>query len=683
MCTGSALCFLLGCLITPSGVKALPDKTQAIIDFPQPKTVVELRRFLAMLNFYRRFIPNAAKTQAPLHELLKDSKKNDKRPILWNETLTRAFEACKHDLIHSATLAYQSPQQKLSLMVDASNIAIGAVLNVLTDNQFQPLSFFSRKLSPTEQKYSTYDRELLAIYSAVKYFRHSLQGRHFSIYTDHKPLIFAFSKKSDSGSPRQLRHLDFISQFSTDIRHIPGTDNIVADALSRIDNIQHVSSDLPAMAAEQTTDKQLADLITQSDSSLRLQKLELHPNLWIYCDVSTDKVRPYVPESLRFAVFKNLHSLSHPGVRATRKLVQQRFVWPGMLKDISKWTQSCIDCQKSKIHRHTRSPLQQFPVISQRFEHVHLDIVGPLPPSEGYTYLVTFIDRFSRWPEAIPVQEITAESVARTLVTHWIARFGVPRVITTDQGRQFESHLFSALLKLFGIHRIRTTPYHPSSNGLVERFHRTLKQAIKCHNNARWTETLPIVLLGLRATFKEDLGGTCSEMVYGTSVALPGEFLQPSREGSQMNPAVFLQQLSSTMRMLAPTSTASHSRPSFFVHPSLESCTHVFVRNDSVKAPLTRPYNGPYRVTRRADKYFTIRINEKECVIGIDRLKPAFVAQNGTVPVTPVKTTNNPPTENNPSISPDESTSSSEAQGVPQSKTTRSGRVVRFNPRYL
>ncbi|GBN63851.1 Retrovirus-related Pol polyprotein from transposon 17.6 [Araneus ventricosus] len=215
----------LGCLITSEGVKPLPEKVQAISQFPKPQNIAELKPFLAMLNFYRRFLPNAADTQVSLHEFLKNSKKNDKRPVSWTDVTLAAFEKCKADIINAATLTFHAPNQQLSIMVDASDLAIGAVLHTTTFLGHKPLAFYSRKLSPSERKYSTYDRELLAIYATVKHFRHLLEGQNFIIFTDHRPLTFAFTKKSDSSSPRQLRYLDFISQFSTDIRHITGSKN--------------------------------------------------------------------------------------------------------------------------------------------------------------------------------------------------------------------------------------------------------------------------------------------------------------------------------------------------------------------------------------------------------------------------------------------------------------------------
>ncbi|GFV87770.1 transposon Tf2-11 polyprotein [Trichonephila clavipes] len=319
-----------------------------------------------------RFLPKAAEQQYLLSEFLKGSKgKKDSKPLNWSSEAITAFQRCKQALADAALLAHPAPSAPLALHVDASDYAIGGALHQVVDSELQPLAFFSRKLTSSEKSYSAYDRELLATYSAIRHFRYMLEARDFTVFTDHKPLTYAFRQK------------------------VTRSDNIAADVLSRVSAITFPSQiDYDCIAETQQTDQELHTLIA-SGNSLELKKVTFpNSSTEIMCDLSTGTARPYIPKQHRQDVFSAMHNLSHPGIRRSVHLMKQRFVWPSISSDVAKWARHCLACQKSKIHRHTRSPLSSFQEPSQRFDHVHLDLIGPLPPSNGYTYCLTMIDRF-------------------------------------------------------------------------------------------------------------------------------------------------------------------------------------------------------------------------------------------------------------------------------------------------
>lgn len=620
----------LGYEINKDGVKPLNRKVKEILNFPLPKTVCQLQKFLGMVNFYRRSIPHAAEIQLPLYKYINKTRKKDQTPISWDQETTLAYNNCKAAVANAILLAYPIPGAKLRLVTDASSKAIGATFEQYNPGGFwQPLGMYSQKLSPAQIKYSTYDRELLAIYKAVKYFRQLLEGCDFEVQTDHKPIVYAFNKKSNTASPRQARYLDYISQFTTAVVHISGKENSVADFLSRIETIEIPAEfDYKEFSRIQHADEELKLLQASQDTSCLFEIVKMgEARTPIICETSTGRMRPYVPEIFRKKIFDSIHRLSHPGGKATLALIKQRYMWPSMRKQILLWSRSCLDCQSAKISRHVKNIPANFQVPESRFDHVHMDLVGPLFPCKGYKYILTVIDRFSRWPEAYPIIDITADTVAECFYTNWICRFGTPKIITTDQGSQFESAILNALCKLLGVQRKRTTAYHPASNGMIERWHRSLKASLMCIGSKKdWLDLLPTVLLGLRSCVKEKWNVSPAELLYGKPLRLPGEFFSYGDFNS--NRQIFMEKFREFMRDMQPVPVNHHNKTKPFCFKELRYCTHVFLRCNAAKT-LEKPYIGPFKVLERIDdRVFSINYHGKPYRVNVERLKPAHLMRD-------------------------------------------------------
>lgn len=668
----------LGHRITSQGVLPHPDRVSALVKSEPPKDRTGLQRFLGMINYYHRFMPHIAETLAPLHAQASGKGQN----IEWSADCQNAFDQAKDSLKTVVLLHHPRQNVPTSLTVDASNTAIGAQVEQLQGKTWAPLAFYSRKLSAAEKKYSAFDRELLAAYSAIKHFRHMLEGQPFTVYTDHQPLVTAVRSQADR-SPRQTRHLSYIAEFTTDIRHLKGKFNVVADALSRLTvnatEYHELSPGDFARLSKDQRDSGEMESYMMNTTGLNLQYFDFDSHA-VLCDTSTGRKRPVLPTSWTRVIFNQLHGLSHSGPRPTQKTICQRFVWKNMKRDIRRWCKECHPCQSSKISRHTKAPLTTRPEPDTRFASIHVDLVGPLPPSQGMSYMFTIIDRFTRWPEAIPLPDAHSLTCAHALLQHWISRFGVPTDITSDRGRQFTSTLWSELGQLLGIKTNNTTAYHPQANGMVERFHRQLKSALKARTTSpNWCSELPLVLLGIRSSWRLEADCSPAEMVYGTTLCLPGEFLLPQDTPHIEPSSEFVKQLQTTMQSLAPTPPNFHGNHPVYVPANLTATGYVYVRIDSHRSPLQRHYDGPFRILEANDKYFVLDIKGKSEKVTVDRLKAAHIAPPTVQPATNLQPGPNPNT--NPT-SLDSNIPRDTCSNRDSTIRTKSGRQSRLPPRF-
>ena len=764
----------LGYRVDSTGISPLPDRVDAIKSTTPPTSVKELQRFLGMIGYYRRFVPKAAQHMYHLFEALKGKPKM----LAWTPQCQTSFEAIKEALAKATLLFHPRPGAQLALTTDASNLAVGGVLEQRGPLGWEPLAFYSSKLKENEKLWPPYDRELLGAFKGIRHFRDMVEGRAFTLYTDHQSLVPSLSKKTDPQTARQTYQLSCISEYTTDIRYVQGKANLVADALSRpneeapaVNSIsghigsnnldfqaayqpnQPTSSSFPnnnvpdlslaihstnrsatttaheavatpdrptissaatattdepfqrpasnssnnlrqtnltctdsqirnstvfgplhtclanraasaakaeasdlncvinavgdlnihwdEVAQQQTLDPEFRQLKANARSGLNLKSIDIGQNSLIV-DTSNGPYRPYVPFAFRRQVFDKIHGLRHPGVERTRQAMCAKFIWPSIRQDSSKWARECLSCQKSKVTKHVTPPIGNFEVPNRRFQHINLDLVT-LPISNGFRYLLTAVDRFTRWPIAVPLADITAETVIDAFSYGWVQHFGVPATITTDRGTQFSSELFTQLAKTWGIQTVMTTAYHPEANGLVERFHRRLKEAllaIGSESPEDWFWRLPCVLLAIRTTLKPDVGASPADLVFGEGLAVPGETL-PSTPADDLQlsrqRAAALADLRLEVSRLQPVPTSAHRTPLVHLPQDLATCTHVFIRRGGHSHPtLATPYIGPYRVLSRNSSNFRVAIpGRTHEVIAICRVKPAYISAEDAAPAPP------------------------------------------------
>ena len=576
----------LGHVVSAKGVETDPKKIEAISSWPVPKSVKEVRSFIGLCSYYRRFVQGFAKIARPLHKLTEKG-----ADFLWTPECQEAFLSLREALGTPPILAFPSMDGAFILDTDASNEGIGSVLSQVQDGVERVIGYFSRALSPEERKYCVTRKELLAVLKSVENFHHYLYGRHFTIRTDHGSLRWLLNFKRAEG--QMARWLQDLYTYDFEIQHRPGHQHSNADALSRrpCTDCRHcerqeakeqmpdegcpghriramTSSDMGTQegawvhewTVNQISEWQDKDVILckvkswmslgkkppwkeirSAGASIRIywssyERLELVDGVIYYNQPGCQKQKRLVaPGVIRDQIFKYLHcnrTAGHMGIKRTIASVRQRFWWPGLKKDVTRWCQHCDTCQ-----RHNRRPgsgradLRQDPVGSP-MERIAFDILSfPEETGHGNKCVLVISDYFTKWCEAIPLPDHQAETVAHELVTRIFLQFGTPRIIHSDQAPEFMSDLMQELFRLLEITQTRTCPYRPQSDGLVERLNRTLIDMLSkfCGDNCDdWDEHLPYLMCAYRATVHESTKCTPNVLMLGREITLPVDLMFPN-----------------------------------------------------------------------------------------------------------------------------------------------------------
>lgn len=524
----------LGHKCSETGVLPDPKKVECVQTYPPPTNVKELQAFLGLANYYRKFIPHAAQIMLPLTNLLKKKVK-----FVWDENCQAAMNELKQAIINPPILSYPDFEKPFILTTDASNGALGAILSQGKEGEDLPIYFASRALSDTEKRYSTTEKECLAVVWAVQSFRAYLMGRHFTIFTDHKPLRGLANLKDPTSRLSRLRHK--LSEYDYEICYKSGKKNQNADALSRIPYPENLIGIMTRARAK----RELENLPLENEQINNTPENPLTPNSSDLELPKPDEV-PIEPEppptdpreedqaeilTLRKDIEEVLRAYhsgplgGHRGFHGTLQTIRRHFKWNGMGKQIKDYVRNCQSCQKNKSTRNLKEPMVITDTPFRPFDKVYLDMVGPLPLTiNGNKYILSFQDDFSKYFVCSPMADAEAETAARVFFENIIAKFGVPRILVTDNGTNFTAKMFQETCKLLGIKRLTTTPYHPQANGSLERSHRPLTEFLRClvnQDGTNWDEFLAHAMFVYNNTTHVTTKQSPNKTLYGFDLEIP------------------------------------------------------------------------------------------------------------------------------------------------------------------
>ena len=568
----------LGHIITPDGLQPNPRLVLAACEFPTPQNVQDVRRFLGLTSYYRKFIAGFAKIANPLHRLTRKG-----ATYLWSVECQSAFEKLKEKLVTAPVLAYPTFDQGFTLETDASIDGLGAILSqVQDDEQLHPVAYASRALNPHEANYGITELETLAVVWAMSHFHHFLYGNCLTVYTDHSAIKEVLGSPNPSGKHARW----WMKVYGSGVRelkicHRAGRENVNADALSRsphapspqvdlmegevqvavVNNSQPPTSgenladllilDPPAVdnvqrstyGVEQAKDSDLRETMEflksgdLPDDPQRARKIAaqapsfaLVEGILHYIDPKrSHRRRVVVPSHLRRQVMENSHSGPYGGHFAVSRLygaLAQQWWWERMYTDIVKFCKSCPECAiATGSGRRDNPPLHPIPV-QRPFQIIGVDVMDLPKTKRGNIHVVVFQDFFSKWPMVYAVPDQKAHRIARLLAEEVIPFFGVPEALLSDRGTNLLSHLMTDICKMLGVKKLNTTAYHPECDGMVERFNRTLKSMIRKHAarfGDQWDEYLSGILWSYRNTPHASTGEKPSFLLFGVDCRSPTE----------------------------------------------------------------------------------------------------------------------------------------------------------------
>ncbi len=598
---------VLGYIITPDGRQVLPARVEAIEALPAPRKVPELRSIIGQLGFVAEFIPDVQRVMKPLHELTTHTEWQ------WSPEHAKAFEDLKDALTCDTVLCHPDMSRPWRLETDASMLGVGGVLwqQMSDDDDWRVITYFSKSFNPTQQRWSTFDQEMFGlVYCLTRADMAPMLKAHdnLTVLTDHRNLVFLSLKAGDTR--KHLRWL-MLQEYHFNIYHLAGKDNKIADFLSRYamtpqpsEVLNNVTSDdqlreLQAAAPDEERNSWTGNSFTTADGVVRRDGRRVVP---------TDAAE------LKRTILEDAHRY-HAGVNETRNnIASLGYTWAGISQDVASHVRDCILCQKTRLANFVAVHMGDTS-RSRPFETVAIDTIGPIQPdTAGNRYVYVMIDMFSRYAELVPAPSNNAQAAAHAMWSSVVCRHGVPQELLSDNGTEYINRVVAALTGRLEITHNRTLPYHPASNGMVERLNQEVMRhmrilAAQFDQYANWsTVILPYTQMLINSTRHSTTGFAPMEVLYG-SHAMPRRFLlsqadAPNPDDPLTSIGDYVDALTSHLEQVhaeALDSQTSQRSERGVEAPPLEAGDIVLRKNP--RRSKLHGHLGPYRVTQVGSNY--------------------------------------------------------------------------------
>eukprot|EP00731_Ephydatia_muelleri_P000008 Em0001g8a len=647
----------LGHVITPEGLRTNQKLVQAVQEFPTPKDLSRVRQYLGMCSYYRRFIPHFATIAKPLHILTRKGAEFE-----WTAQCEDAFQTLKTKLLCAPVLAYPDMTKPFVLETDASGSGVGAVLSQSQDDgTFHPVAYASRSLTRPESNYGITELETLAVVWALTHFRGYLYGNSVTVYTDHAAVKAVLETPNPSGKHARWWSKVYESGVkSISIIYKSGKSNTNADALSRnpvgpatqqVEEVQVAAIQTDGTVAEllaaepqqvqqvdfreeQKKDPHVMQTIRfleegelpQEEKQARKLALQapmfaVTDGILYYVETKGGVRRVVLPKHLQRQLVEESHGGRYAGHFCGPKvysMLAKHWWWEGMYTDVLQFCRSCPECAIATGGGRPVKPLLSPIPVQRPFQIFGVDLMELPATSQGNKYVVVFQDFFSKWPLVFPVPDQKSERIVKLLADEIIPFCGVPEALLSDRGTNLLSHLMLDVCRALGIQKLNTTAYHPQCDGMVERFNRTLKTALRKHAakfGNQWDRYLSGVLWAYRNTPHDSTGEKPSYLLFGIdcrapleSSLLPVENLTPSSVSDYREE--LLLSLSSARKLACDAIQKAqcrykkgydkHARPT--THKIGDWILIKFPHEESGKnRKLSRPWHGPYRLLSCTD----------------------------------------------------------------------------------